>query len=266
MSTSDFESFPLEKTRENFGKPSANGVQRVLTSNHLVGRHSENAHLLTPVDPRAPEAPSVPQTPIIDWTPVSQYADKFHGWNQQFGLGLLDEEIDGLASLRDHAGSYQPTTTSRTFDKGLQQDWEVVMQILKHEVEKLGEQFTLRRNASPQSYFPGSEPVGGNKAGLTTAYLDIGEYWDRQNGLETKAVREQRSRWPGLEVAWLLTLSPQVFLAMDGDTVPYMLAAGLTIGSNGLPHFECNRDGAFVRNNWDDAVNFRYSVVAFQVW
>lgn len=217
------------------------------------------------IDRAAFNALLAPVPEAIDWTPVSQYADKLRDWNNRFSLGLSDEQIDGLI-LPDHAGPHQPTSITLTLGKGLQHDRKVVRQILKYELNKIGVAFTDYSEDAPTSYFPGSEPADSKQPSLGTALLDIGRFWDSKNGVAPRAVREQfrGQPLPALEVAWLLALNPQVYAAMDGKTVPFMWAPGLVIRSGGVACFGRGAVGAFVRghrggNQWggDSVVVFR---------
>jgi hypothetical protein len=200
----------------------------------------------------------------IDWTPVGQYAGKLRDWNERFQLGLTDKQIDTLAAeLPDHAGPHQPTGIKLYLSKVLKSDYEVAMKILRYEVEKLGVRFTEYFAPQRLSCFPGSEPPKSKSPSLGVAMLDIGTFWDPENGVVPREVRRQRSSWPGLEVVWLLALNPQVFLAMDGKAVPFMWAAGLVVGA-GLPYFDRGRGVAFVGDGWDDDRWYGDSVVAFR--
>ena len=118
------------------------------------------------------------------------------------------------------------------------------MACLEHEVEALGKRFTPYVNAERVSFFPGSEQSGGRK--LTVALLNLATYWDPTDGVVSNEVRKIEKRLPGLEVAWLLALNPQVYLAIDYETIPGLIAAGLVVDSDYVPFFERGSDGAYV--------------------
>ena len=94
---------------------------------------------LARVDREAFETLLVPQPVSTDWTPVDQYGAKLRDWNTRFKLGFTKRQIDALvAELPAHAGSLQPTSITLATGKGLQHDWDVVMQILMHELRQVG--------------------------------------------------------------------------------------------------------------------------------
>jgi hypothetical protein len=192
----------------------------------------------------------------IDWTPVSRYAVKLLEWQQRFGLGLTAEDIIyALADLPDHAGPHLPTRIKLFLGKGVQHDWEMVTKILKYEVEKLGVPFEVKHFCGSYPWhLSRKKPGNGNKIELSATLLDIGEFWHPQDPVEPReALCYQGSRdWPGLEVAWLLALNPQVFLAMDGKTVPSMWAIGL-VHDGGYLYFNAGpQEEAFVTSDWGD--------------
>jgi hypothetical protein len=253
---------------------SQSGASREEIQNFLEGIGDLVVPLLradySSIDRAAFHALLAPPLKSIDWTPVSQYAEKIRDWNRRFGLGLSDTQLTAhellLLDEGDHAGPLLPTSISLTLGKSLQHDWEVVMEILKYEVEKLGVPFKEYFDASCLSYSPGSEPSESKVPQLVPALLDIGRFWDTDNGVVPRKVREQlKGRpLPGLEVAWLLALNPQVFLAMDGKTIPFLCAAGLVVYSDDLLCFDRGSGGAFVSDRWDGDRWYGCSVVAFR--
>lgn len=238
-------------------------VQNLLGNGDLL--QSMLAADLSRVDRTAFAALLAPPVPSIDWTPVSQYADKLCDWNERFQLGLASGQIDSLAAeLPDHAGPHQPTGITLYLGEVLKPDYEVAMKILRCEVEKLDVRFSEYFDASRLSCFSGSESPKSKNPSLGVALLDIGTFWDSENGVVPREVRRQRSSWPGLEVIWLLALNPQVFLAMDGKTIPFMWAAGLVVDSDRLPCFGRRSVGAYVYAYWDVRRWAPGSVVAFR--
>ncbi len=222
---------------------------------------------LSKVDREAFRALLAPKQKEISWMPVAEYGHKLRDWNDRFRLGLFEEQINELvAKLPDHAGPHKPTGISLTLGKGLKYDREVVQQIIKYELGKLGVAFADYLDGARISYFPGSEPRKSKTPQLGVALLDIGRFWDSENGVVPRQVREQLKgqRLPALEVDWLMALNPQVFVAINYQTVPGFLAAGLVVGSGGLPYFHRGSDGAFVRGYWDDDQWHFLSVVVFR--
>lgn len=247
-----------DTTREQVQNLLANGdlVKALLGATDL-GRVDRDAF-------RALLAPAPKPVTPIRWGSAADYAAKLCDWNDRFRFGLRNQQIDELfAVLPDHAGPLQPTGISLTLGKGLRHDWEVVMKVLEYELQKLGVKFTEYFDASRLSYFPGSEPAKAKTPQLEGALLDLQTFWDLQNGVMPREARRQRSRWPGLEVAWLLALNPEVFLAMNGETIPFMWATGLVVDSGRLPYFYRDSDGAFVRDYWGGCGWGGGSVVAF---
>ena len=77
-------------------------------------------------------------------------------------------------------------------------------------------------------------------------------------------VRKIEKRLPGLEVAWLLALNPGAYVAIDYETIPGFIAAGLVVGSDDVPFFARDSGGAFVGGSWSDCGWDGRSVVRFR--
>jgi hypothetical protein len=200
----------------------------------------------------------------INWTPVTQYIDKLRDWNDRFDLGLTEAQIDNLAvNLPDHAGSCHPTGISLMLGKGIQCDWKVAMQVLQYELSKVGVLFKDCLD-SKVSYYSGSEePIKGGEPQVDVALLDT--TWTPTSDIVPCQMHEQYQGQPlpGLEVAWLMALNPQIFNTIDHETVPAFLAPGLVSCANSVPVFdrgdfdgEGEDDMPFVGDVWfDDEVN-----------
>lgn len=213
---------------------------------------------------------------FIYWTPVYQYADKLRRWNDRFKLGLTDDQIDGLV-LPDHAGSLQPTGISCTLGKGLQGDRGVIQQIIEYELDLLGIPYEDDSLEERQlSYYPGSEPAQSSTPQLAAALLDIGRFWDRENGVNAYQVREQlRGRpLPGLQVDWLVALNPQILELGEHETIPGLIAPGLAVHEDGdnsewgeVTVFDRYLSKAYVEcigGSPDDSREYLRSVVVFR--
>ena len=253
---------------KKLGQPSTERMQHMLANGDLFEILGDNAHLLSQVDRSAFRVLFAPPPKSIDWTPVSQYADKLRDWNQRFRLGLSEEQISGLV-LPNHAGPHQPTGISLTLGNGLKGDRKIVQEILKYELSKLGVAFTdyIGKNDRSVKYHQGSEPEKGKKPQLGVALLDLGRFWDPQNGVIVREVRQQLAdqRLPGLEVDWLMALNAQVFARIDYETMPGLLAPGLVVDPGGsVPVFDRDSEGAYVLGDRDDYRWRDYSVVAFR--
>ncbi len=223
---------------------------------------------LSNVDRSAFMALLAPPPKQINWRPVADYGLKLREWSDRFGLGLTDVQIDELvAALPDHAGPRQPTSIGVTSGKGLEFDRKVVQPIIKYELAKIGVTYTdyIRQCGLSVKYLPGSEPVHrGRKPQLAPALLDIGTFWDTQNGVVVREARRQYNRWPGLEVDWLMALNPQVLAAIDYKDIPGFIAAGLVVDSDDMPSFYRAGRKAYVIEGWDGIRWYGHSVVAFR--
>ncbi|HUC96491.1 MAG TPA: hypothetical protein VMR16_02375 [Candidatus Saccharimonadales bacterium] len=197
----------------------------------------------------------------IPWTPVGQYVDRIMARSQSRAWGFTPADANKLnAKLRDHDGPLTPTGVSIWLGDNLSYNWVEMLAWIKDEVEKLG--FTFQDNFSFDrlSFYPGSEVTGKRK--LDVVDLDLATFWDSTNGVIPRKVRPTRPKWPGLKVATLLALNPQVYVAMDGETIPYMLAPGLVVYSDDLPGFYRFDRVVYVTDSWDGAQGFNTSVVA----
>lgn len=195
------------------------------------------------------------------WRSVEEYADKIAARSKLRDWGLTKAQINSLAAnLVDHAGPLQPTGISLWLGRDLAYNWAEAMAWLHDEVTALGEKFTPYVGAGRVSFFSGRRQIGGRK--LTVALLDLQTYWDPTDGVVLNEVRKSGKRLPGLEVAWLLALNPQVYAGIDYETIPGFIAAGLVVGSDSVPVFGRDSDGAFVLDYWSDGRWGDLSVVA----
>ncbi len=199
----------------------------------------------------------------IAWRPISRYAAKIEEWNKMRGWGLTKAQITAFAAtLVDHLDPLHPTGISLWLGRDLPFNWEEAMACLKLEVEALGEKFKPYFESNRISFFPGSEQSGKRK--LTVALLDLQTYWNPTDGVVPNEVRKIEKRLPGLEVAWLLALNPEVYLAIDYKTIPGLVATGLVVDSDGVPFFVRDSDEAYVDDYWADNHWNDYSVVRFR--
>ena len=233
--------------RDALGNPDSDRMQ-ILLANSGLFKELALADF-SRIDRAAFTASLTPAHAPIPWRPVSEYAAKISEWNKLRGWGLTKAQITTFArNLVDHLGPLHPTGISLWLGRDLPYNWEEVMACLEHEVEALGKRFTPYVNAERVSFFPGSEQSGGRK--LTVALLNLATYWDPTDGVIPDEVRKIEKRLPGLEVAWLLALNPQVYLAIDYETIPGLIAAGVVVGSVSVPIFERDSDEAYVSNSW----------------
>ncbi len=198
----------------------------------------------------------------IAWNPVSGYATKISEWNKLRGWGLTRGQIDTFANtLVDHLDLLHPTGISLWLGRDLSFNWEEVTACLKLEVEALGKKFGLYIESDRLSFFPGSEQSG--KPRLDVALLDIQTYVGTTSGVVPSEIRKIKKRLPGLEVAWLLALNPQVYLAIDYKTIPGFIAAGLVVDSVFVSYFAYD-SGAYVGVLWADAPRLADAVMIFR--
>jgi hypothetical protein len=236
-------------------------LQNILTNGDLVKLMFDAP--LKDVDRTAFSALLTPPRAPIAWRPVYQYAFKIIEWNKLRGWGLTTTQITTFAkTIVDHLDPLHPTGISLWLGRDLPYNWEEVMACLKLEVEALGENFTPYVGAERVSFFPGSKQTGGRK--LTVALLDLATYWNPTDGVVPNEVRKIEKRLPGLEVAWLLALNPEVYVASGYETIPGLIAAGLVVGSDRVPGFAHGSVQAYVDGYWAGSRWRERSVVAFR--
>lgn len=247
--------------RDALGDPDSKRMQ-ILLANSVLFNELAQADF-SRIDRAAFTASLTPAHAPITWRPVSEYADKIVEWNRLRGWGLTKAQITTFArNLVDHLDPLHPTGISLWLGRDLPYNWEEVMACLKLEVEALGEKFTPYVGAGRVSFFPGSEQTGGRK--LTVALLDLQTYWNPTDGVVSNEVRKIEKRLPGLEVAWLLALNPQVYVAIDYETIPGFIAAGVVVSSVHVPLFERDSGEAFVYGRWSGIRWGDFSVVRFR--
>lgn len=244
------------------GDPSGEKMQYLLANSKFF---KELAHAdFSRIDFDAFTKSLTPALAPIAWNPVSGYVTKISEWNKLRGWGLTRGQIDTFVSgLVDHLDPLHPTGISLWLGRDLPFNWEEVMACLKLEVEALGVKFNSDYFTSKQlSFFPGSEQSGKRK--LTVALLDLQTYWNPTDGVVPNKVRGIEKRLPGLEVAWLLALNPEVYLAIDYETIPGLIAAGLVVVSVYVPLFGRDSVEAYVGGHWADRRWHGLSVVRFR--
>lgn len=229
--------------RDALGDPDSDRMQYLLANSTLFKELAQAD--FSKIDRAAFTALLTPTPASIAWRPVGEYADKIGEWNKLRGWGLTKTHITTFArTLVDHLDPLHPTGISLWLGRDLPYNWEEVMACLEYEVTAVGEKFTPYFGAERVSFFPGSERCGGRK--LAVALLDLATYWNPTDSVVPKEVSKIEKRLPGLEVAWLLALNPQVYLAIDYETIPGLIAAGLVVDSDYVPFFERGSDGAYV--------------------
>lgn len=257
----------INKLLALLGYPSGKKFQHLLANGDLLKQMADAD--LTRVDRSAFGAMLASTSTPIVWRPVSEYADKITEWNKLRSWGLTETQITTFAKtlvdpLVDHLDLLHPTGISLWLGRNLSYNWNEATACLKHEVEALGKQFSQYMGTKQVSFFSGSEQTGGHK--LTVALLDLATYWDP--AMTPNEVRKTKKRLnkrlPGLEVVWLLALSPQVCLAIDYETIPGLMAAGLTADFGTMPCFACDSKEAFVYNFNAGFHQVGNSVVAFR--
>ncbi len=248
--------------KDALGDPDSDRMQYLLANSKYF---KELAHAdFSRIDFDAFTKSLTPAFAPIAWNPVSGYVTKISEWNKLHGWGLTRGQIDTFVSgLVDHLDPLHPTGISLWLGRDLPFNWEEVIACLKLEVEALGVKFNSDYFTSKQlSFFPGSEQSGKRK--LTVALLDLQTYWNPTNGVVPSEVRRIEKRLPGLEVAWLLALNPEVYVAIDYETIPGLIAAGLVVDSDYVPRFARDSVEAYVRDDWADFRWLGHSVVRFR--
>lgn len=247
--------------RDALGDPNSDRMQILLANSSLFKELAQAD--FSRIDRAAFTASLTPAHAPIAWRPVSEYAAKISEWNRLRGWGLTKAQITTFArTLVDHLDPLHPTGISLWLGRDLQYNWEEVMACLKHEVTAVGEKFTSDVGAERVSFFPGSEQTGGRK--LTVALLDLQTYWNPTDSVVPSEVRKIEKRLPGLEVAWLLALNPQVYLAIDYETIPGLIAAGLVVGFGYVPGFRRDSGAAYVCGGLADGRWDGRTVVVFR--
>jgi hypothetical protein len=205
----------------------------------------------------------------LPWTPTSELIDRIMKRSEKRGWGFTKTDADKLAiTMHDHCGDLYPTSVKLWLGKTLKFNWYELMLWIKDEVEALGYEFKERFSVSQLSFFPGSEMSG--KKSLEIADLDLQTFLKPNDGVEVKDERPRREKWPGLEVAVMLALNPQIYIMMDGRVVPYMLVAGLAVGSNlgssciYVPYFYRNGLELDVYDYWDGHRWGQATIVSFR--
>ena len=242
-------------------KPTSEQLQRFFGAGDLV-KQMLNCPDLSKVDRSVFSRLFVPKL-TLPWTPASELIDRIMKRSEKRNWGFTTADADKLArTMHDHFGDLYPTSVRLWLGKTLKFNWSELMLWIKDEVEALGYEFKEYFDVSRLSFFPGSEMSG--KRSLDVVDLDLETFRNPDNGIVVRDERPKRKKWPGLEVAVLLALNPQIYIMMDGKVVPYMLSAGLVVDSDYLPLFYRLDRKVYVHDRWDDDRWYGSAVVAFR--
>lgn len=231
--------------------PSSDQVQNLLANGDLV-----KAMLgadLSKVDRDAFKDLLTPPKPPVPLTAVSDYYDRIVARAELRGWKLPQEQLDALKvqlETLDHASDFQPVDISMWLGGDLAYNRAEAVAWLKDEVEAKGLEFVDYTGEGRTSFYPGSEQSG--EPSISACGLDIQLFWNPTDGVVPKDIRESQPsmRWPGLEVFWFLALNPDLYLAIDFENIPGLLAPGLVVGSAFLPYLRRNEREAWVSDSW----------------
>lgn len=187
-----------------------------------------------------------PEAASVAWTPVEDYADRIAARNDLCGWGLTSAQISLFgSSLNPHADLLKPAGLSLWLGRDLKYNWVQAVAWLEDEIRALDSLLRIYISSDRVTFWPGCEIKG--PARLRPVRLDMSTTWHPSEGLIPAKVRLNRDMdLAGLEVAWTLALSPQIYLAIDGRMFPAMLAAGLAVDTTGVPTFDYNVNGPYL--------------------
>jgi len=174
----------------------------------------------------------------IPWTPTNLYLERIMKRSDERKWGLTEYNARSFTiSLREHFSSLMPTGVNIWLGKSLEFNWTEAMIWLKDEVGALG--YDLKVSFDASRLFFRSNFKRRDECGFHAIKLNLAKFWDPVNGVAPWDVLRDLSNWvwPDLAIPFSLALNPQVCINMDGKTIPYMWASGLTIDSNSLPIF-----------------------------
>lgn len=244
-------------------KPTSEQLQNFFGAGDLV-KQMLNCPDLSKIDRSAFSALLFSKSGLtLPWTPTSEFVDRIMARSKLRGWGFTEADAKKLAdSLHDHYGDLYPTSVRLWLGKTLKFNWSELMLWIKDEVEALGYEFAEYFNVDRLSFFPGSEMSG--KRSMDAVDLDLQTFWNPKDGIVARDERPKRKKWPGLEVAVLLALNPQIYIMMDGETVPYMLESGLVVDSGDLSYFHRLGREVYVRYDWVGNRWYDTTMVAFR--
>jgi hypothetical protein len=251
---------------EKLGKPSAAKMHHILAKGgDLFGMMAEAD--LSVVDREAFKQLLFPAGALtIPWTPVEEYLDRIRERNQERQWGLTEKHFGKLEEKLQccpHTGNLKPTGVTLSLGEGLRHDWREAVKWLIDSTDSCSEFRGAASNPFNSAFlkeYPGSEPKLGPY--IAPAKLDIGEYWDREDGHRLREVRKPHHRWPGTEILWLMALNPQVVKLLDGEQLPYLMMPGLLYDGYLVP---CVRDKGVDGTRQNTAAPLKLSsVVSFR--
>jgi hypothetical protein len=192
----------------------------------------------------------------IPWTSPKQYMERIEaravlrGWPQFHGASVSsfdrkDYKLQEELRYASHGGPFdlRPLGMEIWLGGTLEHNLTEALAWLSDEVEGLGGRIRVDFDASTARFRPGCE-IEDVDPFMHPTNLDLVAHWDPKHQARLRNL--SGSRQPGLELVWLLALNPQVLLAINGQSVPYMIAPGVTVadghGSRGELYFMGRND------------------------
>ena len=222
---------------------------------------------LSKVDRDVLRAALNPPKPPVPWTAVSDYYDLIVARAELRGWKLPKKQLDALKAQLDnldHASPLKPVGISMWLGQDLAYNRAEAIAWLKDVVEAKGLTFVDYTGEGRTSFNQGSAREG--RPSISACGLDLQTHWNPTDGVIPKELREASPTtcWPGLELFWLMALNPDVYLAIDFENIPGLLAPGLVVGSARLPCFGRVGREAWVGSYWADRRWNRFSFVVFR--
>lgn len=201
------------------------------------------------------------------FTPVNELVEKIMARSELRGWGFTDEHAEQLCQQlagRDHAGPLVPVGITIWREGNLAHNWAESLAWWNDEMKAIGlEPVDYLSELEPKLY-PNRE--SSLRPMLEACDLDFQAFWNPQDGVVPRDVRNAHPmrKWPALEVIDLLALNPHYAALMNGDDIPFLMAAGLVVRSGYVPSFYRGDRRVYASYGWDGNRWRRAALVAFR--
>lgn len=200
-------------------------------------------------------------------TAVDEYVERIMARSELRGWGFTCEHADQLRDQladRDHAGPLTPVGVTIWREGDLAHNWAESLAWWSDEMKAIG--------LKPVDYLSSLKPkLYHNRESslrpiLSACGLDFQTFWDSEGGIVPRDVRSAHPmrKWPATEVIDFLALNPHYAALMDGESIPFLMAAGLVVDSDYVPYFGRHDRGVYALYRWDGGRWHGTAMVAFR--
>lgn len=221
MSTPTWEQ--AQQILEQLGQVSEKRIEALLQSGVLSTLAKASSGKLRQLDHNKLEALLADIQEPFQWSQPVAYSINFSRWGRHAELDIdLDEALQIGRDL-PRPGPYSAPGVQYYSGKGLQADWNAAVRVLRYELNdaSLGLDLDVIPHETQLEYFrnlridktsPATTP-----AVISTGNISLAKYWSNVGQASAFDLLMHESRWPSLDILWLLALNPRLLIDLSTD-------------------------------------------------